>query len=129
MEKSMLSEFDYDLGYPTSVQFVRYLVKLLSCTRSQYYTGKFLCELSTLSYKFLQFLPSTIAISALDILNLQYSTLLPVLRRLEIEVEEGAVAECKVLLRRAVLTDELREFETVFKKHHSVYKKLVSDLQ
>jgi len=128
-EKQMLKEFDYDLGYPTSVQFVRYLVKLLSCTRSQYYTGKFLCELSTLSYKFIQYLPSTIAISSLDILNLQYSTLLPVLKRLNIEVDETAVAECKVQLRRAVLTDELSDYETVFKKHQTVYKKLVSDLQ
>lgn len=129
MEKKMLDVLDYDLGFPTSVHILRYLVKLLSCTRQQYYNAKFLCELTSVSYRSLEWTPSVIAVSSLDILN-PVNTFVPVLNGLSLEIEDSAVTECKKFMRNSVVNDELCDYETVFNKFGKQnHKKLKAALQ
>ena len=129
MEGKMLKTLDFDLGYPTTIQFLRYIVKVFSCSRQRYYCGKFLCELMSVSYSALQWKPSEIAVSSLDILN-EVSTFVPALRQLhDLNLDDGSIAECKRFIRNIIRNDELSEYVTVFTKYDSVYKKLKSDLQ
>ena len=129
MESKFLLALDYDLGYPTTIQFLRYIVKVFSCSRQQYYCGKFLCELMSVSYPALQWKPSEIAVSSLDILN-EISTFVPALRQLHnLQFNESSIAECKRFIRKTILNDELSEYVTVFTKYDSVYKKLKSELK
>lgn len=129
MESKFLLALDYDLGYPTTIQFLRYIVKVFSCSRQQYYCGKFLCELMSVSYPALQWRPSEIAVSSLDILN-EISTFVPALRQLHnLQFNESSIDECKRFIRKTILNDELSEYVTVFTKYDSVYKKLKSELK
>ncbi|XP_063690244.1 uncharacterized protein LOC134822902 [Bolinopsis microptera] len=129
MESKFLLALDYDLGYPTTIQFLRYIVKVFSCSRQQYYCGKFLCELMSVSYPALQWKPSEIAVSSLDILN-EISTFVPALRQLHnLQFNESSIADCKRFIRKTILNDELSDYVTVFTKYDSVYKKLKSELK
>ena len=129
MESKILKSLDYDLGYPTAIQFLRYIVKVLSCSRQQYYCGKFLCELMSVSYSALRWRPSEMAVASLDILN-DVSTFLPSLRQLcNLNFDESSIVECKRFIRKTILQNELAEYPTVFTKYESVYNKLKSELK
>jgi len=128
MELRMLKALDYDLGFPTSLHFLRLLAKSLSCSRHQYYCAKFICELISLSYPALRWSPSVLAVSALDILN-KVSTYLPTMRQLHYQVEETSVNECKQFVIETILSDELKDHVTVFKKYEAVHSKLKSVLK
>lgn len=128
METKMLKALDYDLGYPTAIHFLRYLVKLLSISRDQYYNGKLICELMSISYPALKWKPSEVAIAALDILN-KVSTIIPVLRQLHVNVNNENVSECKSFIGKMILTDGLIEYESVFNKYDRVYQNLKSNLK
>ena len=129
MENKMLTALDYDLGYPTAIQFLRYIVKVFSCSRQQYYCGKFLCERMSGSYSALQWKPSEISVPSLDILN-EVSTFVPALRQLhDLNFSDVSIDECKRFIRKTILNDELSDYVTVFTKYDSVYQRLKSDLK
>ena len=128
MEAKMLLALDYNLSYPTSIQFLRYIVKVLSCSRQQYYYAKFICELMSVSFTALKWKPSEIAVSSLDILN-KVTTFVPVLMQLNFAIEESSITECKQFIKNAIINEELSDYEAVFKKYEHVYSKLKTVLK
>ena len=124
----MLKALDYNLGYPTSIQFLRYIVKVLSCSRHQYYCAKFICELMSVSYSALRWKPSVIAVSSLDILN-KVSTFLPVLRQQRFQIDESSMDECKHFIRNTIVNDDLKDHPIVFHKFKSEHSKLKAALK
>ena len=127
MEWTMLEALDYDLGYPITVQFLRYIVKLFSCSRQAYYQAKFVSEFLLVSYKALKWSPSEIAITALDIKNTP-SVLVPILQQAGFEVDDISVQQCKQFTRKLLRDRDLNQFTTVFKKYEKIYDELMKSL-
>lgn len=127
MESQMLETLDYDLGYPSSIQVLRYLVKLLGGSRNQYYQAKFICELLLLNYGSLPFLPSQIGLASLDILD---NTLVERVHAYGFNFCGDSVNQCKNFIKNMILSDEVTEItSTVITKYNNAHQKLKLALQ
>lgn len=127
MESEMLETLTYDLGYPSSIQVLRYLVKLLGASRNQYYQAKFICELLLLSYGSLAFLPSQIGLASLDILD---DTLIERVHSYGFNFCGESVNRCKNFIKNMILSEEVTEItSTVINKYSNAHKKLKLALQ
>lgn len=69
MESIMLNALGFHCTTPSSLRFTERLIKVAGCDQKQEALCKYLVELPLQDYKFLQFLPSTIAASAMYLSN------------------------------------------------------------
>uniref|UniRef100_A0A7S0URM8 Cyclin N-terminal domain-containing protein n=1 Tax=Polytomella parva TaxID=51329 RepID=A0A7S0URM8_9CHLO len=73
MEESILKELNYELAVPTAKTFLRRLLQVCEPNDELHYLSNYLTEVSLMDHKFLAYLPSQIAASAVFLANLMFN--------------------------------------------------------
>lgn len=128
MESIMLNALGFHCTAPSALRFSERLIKVNRCDRVQEFLVKYLVELQLQDYKFLKFLPSTIAASAMyvsnDILNKpKWSTLLEA----HSKKSEADLSECTEQLK-ALAGHTPPKYKAVRKKYANKKYHAVSTL-